>query len=430
MMAIALIGTTMATVPANAEVQDSYNVYFEGQIGDYKFYSADGTAPSINVTGDNSYSIEWSISEPTTAIEGSTEMYLSTDINVDDFTSDGEVASTGIDIVIDSIEVDGSEVAYTRSDDAYIKDDNSNIKLKVYDEWSDPYVTDIDMNFEATNNIKVNFTITGLDNAIAIANTPQEQEPDVTTVPTIGTSEEVEETTTTTTVANRVQTPDWANAYSDFLLGKDFGDLDADTTKFALAYIDNDSMPELLLCDEGGEYQIYTYDDDDGVIIYMGKAGADGLILYKEKGSLVFTGTNTDSLRSVNVIAMKDDTLVDKIYYQYDKTNDKYYVDGEEVTAEEYQEKTNEYEETVVVTVDYYDDMYEITDSNVKSQIINKSITVGGVTPTIGESSSSTSKSSSSTTSTPDTGDSGVAAVLVALGLATVSATILKKKED
>lgn len=450
-MAVALIGTSMATVPASAEaeVQDTYQVSLIGQIGEVSFENA----PSVEVSGDDSYSLEYTLDAPVKAEDGNGVLFLSTDIDAKDFSKDGIIADTGIKIAIDSIEIDGVAIEYTQSEGAYTYNEGgyTTLCLNIYNVWSEPNVKDIDFNFVATNSIKVNFTIEGLNDAIAKANQSTEvtttvTEPTTTTEPT-----EENPVDDNPVVDEPVETPAWANAYVDFLYAADFGNLNADTVRFALAYINDDDIPELVICDDdvNSKHQIYTYANDK--VTYMGENGLAGLVLYKERGDLTFSGINSDTVYSVQVKSLKDNVVVDEISYQYDKENEKYYVNNQEVSKDVFDSQTNEYESTYVYAIDYDENMYDITEGNVNGYVVDVANDI--VNPTIGDSGNknnsnsnsnnksqtvnktnstttkTTTKASSSADTSADTSDSGVASLLIALGLATISATALRKRD-
>lgn len=209
-MATSVVCASMATMSVGAEVQDSYTFSLMGAVGTGQFWDAD--APTVEVDGDGSYSLEFEFTEPTESTDGSGAIILSTDINAFDFVEEGtsidktEIAQkTGINITIDSVEIDGQEVAYTGpSAGAYVfNDDGSTIRLNVYNVWGND-VKDIDFNFNVEQSIKVNFTVDGLTEAMGNGGdtttvTSGGDETTVTTKVNIGDSNGSIETTKATT---------------------------------------------------------------------------------------------------------------------------------------------------------------------------------------------------------------------------------------
>jgi uncharacterized protein YkwD len=166
-----------------------------GCVGTYGVWDA---SCSTEITGDGQYSLEWNLDSATEAKEGSGAIFIDTNIDPYDFlpagysnTGKADIAKdTGITLSVDSVEVDGVEIAYNGpSDDAYVCEsdydgNNSRLRLNVYNMWGSD-VDDIDFNFAVESSIKVTFSVTGLDEARGYT-----------------TSEPVTTTTTTAPVAN------------------------------------------------------------------------------------------------------------------------------------------------------------------------------------------------------------------------------------
>lgn len=187
-MAVALVGTTMATLPVSAEVQDSYTFSLVGTVGTAQFW--DSAAPTVQVTGDGSYSLQFDIEQPTEAKDGTGAIIISTDINAFDFDDEGNIENTGIKIAVDSVEVDGNPIEYKGpSAGAYaLNDDGKTIRLNIYNVWGND-VPDIDFNFTVENSVKVNFTVDGLTDAIANAKGSTGDTTTTDDQPTIGDSD-------------------------------------------------------------------------------------------------------------------------------------------------------------------------------------------------------------------------------------------------
>jgi len=218
-VATSVVCASMATMSVGAEVQDSYTFSLMGTVGTAQFWDAD--APTVEVDGDGSYSLEFTFTEPTESVDGSGAIILSTDINAFDFVEEGAAidkteiaAKTGINITIDSVEIDGQEVAYTGpSAGAYVfNDDGTTIRLNVYNVWGND-VKDIDFNFTVEQSVKVNFTVDGLSEAMGNTGdtttvTNGSDETTVTTKVNIGDSDGSKETTkAATTTAKKTDSP-------------------------------------------------------------------------------------------------------------------------------------------------------------------------------------------------------------------------------
>lgn len=174
-VATALVGTTMAitstTLSADA-IADTYTASLQGQLVDAGFWNAD--APSCSVNGDGNYSISYTYTgEDGETTYDSTCLILKLDFNVYSISSSGSLAETGIVIDINSVDVDGTDLGYSGSssnESAYrVDDDGSTIRHNIYNVWSSGQNTqDITVPFTVTNGsvVTVNFTVSGLDNAI------------------------------------------------------------------------------------------------------------------------------------------------------------------------------------------------------------------------------------------------------------------------
>ena len=184
------------------------NVYVAGQAGSYQYWNIDdaGQIPA-KVTGNGQYTASFQITEGDGT--GSIEcLILDTDINAYAYAPEGTsdpLTDCGIMITIDSITIDGVELAYTGpTDGAYrLSDNGSTIRLNILNTWSSPKISDIDASeISWTDTLSVTFTVSGLPGGEVVTTT------------------ESTTTTTTTTTTATSQTPDDAK----------FGDINLDGT--------------------------------------------------------------------------------------------------------------------------------------------------------------------------------------------------------
>ena len=141
-------------------IAESYNFYLHGQYGGNGFW---GDEYTVSVTEDGTYTI-------TTDVAGETNeedmlLFLDSDVNVFDFSEDGGngVEQGNIKITVDSVKVDGEEVAYTPSENAVTtNDDGSSLRVNLVNRYASPVVQDIDPNITVEESISVTFTIKGI----------------------------------------------------------------------------------------------------------------------------------------------------------------------------------------------------------------------------------------------------------------------------
>ena len=164
-------------------------------------------------------------------------------------------------------------------------------------------------------------------------------------------------------------------AYYNFLKSYKFT-FDYFERGFYLAYIDNDSIPELLIFD--GDFhaaRVHVYSYVNGKVKYVGDFGEYGAFFYKEKKGVIcstwmnqgvcastyfeWNGTNlskTISFRSVESIDYNGDIVY------------KYYINDKKVTRSKYESSITPYQKGFkYVDLSY---SYEVSDSVMKKKLL------------------------------------------------------------
>ena len=168
----------------------------------------------------------------------------------------------------------------------------------------------------------------------------------------------------------------WQKAYADFL--RKGGNIDSYTPKFALIYIDNNDIPELVIGE--GDYHaagayLYTVSDNIVVPILLGehksnRFGDYGSISYKERKGIVHTssmgmGYVGDSIVQIEgknaeyVIRLSNDEGAVE-----DPADATYTVNDKNVTKDEYYRALYNTDFTGYTSV-YFSDMYDLTEINI-----------------------------------------------------------------
>lgn len=139
-------------------VSDGYTFTVHGQYGGNGLW--DDTY-SIPVEKSGTYTINIDATGETKA--GDLALFLDSDVNVYDFKVNED--STGIkdgtlNITINSIKVDGTEVAYTYEEGALTTmDDGKSMRLNIVNPWSKPTIQGIDPEFTVNEGISITFTV-------------------------------------------------------------------------------------------------------------------------------------------------------------------------------------------------------------------------------------------------------------------------------
>lgn len=188
--------------------------------------------------------------------------------------------------------------------------------------------------------------------------------------------------------AETTQESGWQKAYTAKLKEEYAKD---NNTRFALAYIDNDDVPELVLSIDASHVatsEVYVY--FNGNVVKLSGGGSDfGRFEYAERENIICSNYFVNGVggvgQSLNRITSGECERIVSFfkYVPEGEEQEVYQVDGEEVTEEEYNAKKEEYKfksdsqgtlendsiNGKSFTVIEYADMYEITDENINEYI-------------------------------------------------------------
>lgn len=157
------------------------------------------------------------------------------------------------------------------------------------------------------------------------------------------------------------------------------GDSGPVESRFALVYVDDDEIPELVVieCDahsDGGE--LYTYCNNE--VTYLGTYGTWGYFGYAPGTGFIFSGWMGQGFYTTTVHQLSNGNVIDlyslqrdESAYQIDKTNKiVYYINDNEVSQEEYEEK--DLELTALYEMENrisYSDLPPVTEENLSKYI-------------------------------------------------------------
>ena len=166
------------------------------------------------------------------------------------------------------------------------------------------------------------------------------------------------------------------NAYYNFLKSYEFTS-DYSTCGFNLAYINNDSIPELIVFD--GDYhavggKVYAY--VNGEVIYVNEFGEWGGFEYQENNGVIcssWSGMGNSYSTYYKWDGSKLSTIISSSSIEEMSSNGdfgyRYYINDKEVTLSEYNSSIAPYENGFkYVSVD---DSYAVTDSVMKDKLLN-----------------------------------------------------------
>ncbi|MDE5860685.1 MAG: leucine-rich repeat protein, partial [Ruminococcus sp.] len=208
--------------------------------------------------------------------------------------------------------------------------------------------------------------------------------PDVPDVP------ETPDTPDTPDVPSVPDTPDvsadWKKAYTDFLKNGSYQEFlnGSYTPKFAVAYIDGDDIPELAVAD--GDYHavgvaLFTYKDGEVVPLYsknysddteLAIYGGNGRVDYSEKNNLICSNYTSTGEGYYGFYNINDDKTINTecMFNTSDHNNTmQYLINGQEVTASEYDMELLKYNNRINAHISYSENMFEITDENIRLYI-------------------------------------------------------------
>jgi hypothetical protein len=200
------VTTTTTELPAEPDFENLYGyVYPMFSNGLAAQWDNDGSlADAVAVTGNGDYTL--TINIPAEDAAQTIEfLALSTDLNKYQQNADEQEIFNNLSITVNSILVDGEEIAYVASDNALdVNDDGSTYRFSIYDSWSPRNVQDIDPNVDNTSSIVINFTIDGI--AADGVDTSETSEPETTTADVQDTSDTFDTAASETTDADEPST--------------------------------------------------------------------------------------------------------------------------------------------------------------------------------------------------------------------------------
>lgn len=226
-LATALVGATVMVAPISAsadEVPTSYKATLSGQLVKTEYWNSNAGSTTVDHDGTYDVSITYSGDDGQVTADDLC-LILELDFNLYSLVPKGsnpDLEASGITMGINSVTVDGVSLNYSGSptSNAYrCSDDGKSIRFNIYNTWSDgtgQHTTDITVPFDVKNGsvVSVNFTVNGLENAIAKAqelNASTTSNTDNSQVTTTEGDTSSDDTTTTTTVADGSTTTTTAN---------------------------------------------------------------------------------------------------------------------------------------------------------------------------------------------------------------------------
>ena len=185
-------------------------------------------------------------------------------------------------------------------------------------------------------------------------------------------------------ISASAENSEWQEAYADFLKNGGYESYItvSGTPKFTTAYIDGDDIPELAIATDDAKdsrVMLATYKNGNITpVYYTGYDGSDtcnysshGGLSYNEKNNIFFANYFGATYGSDIVYSIGDDARanVEKNFYRSESNSPaKYTIDENEVTEAEYIENFDFYNHKMTETISY-DDMFEITEENIKAQL-------------------------------------------------------------
>lgn len=227
MLATALVGATVMIAPISAsadEVPTSYKATLSGQLIKTEYWNSNAGSTDVDHDGTYDVSITYSGDDGQVTADN---LCLILELNFNLYSlvpkgSNPDLEASGITMGINSVTVDGVSLNYSGSPtpNAYrCSDDGKSVRFNIYNIWGDStgqHTTDIAVPFDVKNGsvVSVNFTVNGLENAIAKAqelNASTTSNTDNSQVTTTEGDTSSDDTTTTTTVADGSTTTTTAN---------------------------------------------------------------------------------------------------------------------------------------------------------------------------------------------------------------------------
>lgn len=415
---LALMGTTMALGSVfTASADTSSNVigtaYLSFTNGVAEQWSAGELGDSVDITGNGDYTLSVNLGED----QGSESILLlliSTDINIYAEDADGNKLYDDMKFTINSVSVDGKEIAYTGPSDGAVATENDGVSYRynILNTWGNS-VKDIDGNVVNTSNVTVEFSVSGLDGDTPTVTTATDLVPGASN-----------DNTTTSKTEDKVN----YSLYNDIInkAGSTVSSNGYDAIHNNLGYylfdINGDGVKELIVADSfeselntenntnyiWGYYDIYTIKDNKLVEIKQNIVEDDYKFLQIAQDSYLSLTVSDGKL--AYVILDPDDNS--KMYVAFVITGYTEQEDGSLLLTGD--AETGDIKDFPELK------LYDYTDKTALNELTGSK-----------NSNSTDTKTTTSTkkTDSPATGDTGLGAVAVAFGVAGLSAFALRKKD-
>lgn len=414
---LALMGTTMAfgsvfTASADTSSNVIGTAYLSFANGVAEQWAAGELGDSVDITGNGDYTLSVNLGED----QGSESILLlliSTDINIYAEDADGNKLYDDMKFTINSVSVDGKEIAYTGPSDGAVATENDGVSYRynILNTWGNS-VKDIDGNVVNTSNVTVEFSVSGLDGDTPAVTTATDLVPGASN-----------DNTTTSKTEDKVN----YSLYNDIInkAGSTVSSNGYDAIHNNLGYylfdINGDGVKELIIADSfeselnpddntnyiWGYYDIYTIKDNKVVEIKQDLLEEGSKSLQIAQGTYLSL-TVVDGKLAYVVLNPDDNTKA----YAFVITGYTELEDGSlSLTGEIQTGDAKDFSELK---------LYNYTDKTVLNELTGSKNNNNTDTKTT----TSTKK-----TDSPATGDAGLGAVAVAFGAAGLSAFVLRKKD-
>lgn len=201
-VATALVSTTIAISSTNltASADTVGNAWLCFTNGISQQWNAGELGEAISIEGNGDYTLSVDIPENGGA-ESILLLLISTDINIYEEDEEGNKIYDDMVLSVNSVLVDGVEVAYTGPSDGAVSTENDGVsyRLNILNTWGNS-VNDIDGNVVNASNVTVNFSVSGLAIDKPVENTTTADTTTSTTenTTTADTTTSITEDTTTT----------------------------------------------------------------------------------------------------------------------------------------------------------------------------------------------------------------------------------------
>ena len=147
--------------------------------------------------------------------------------------------------------------------------------------------------------------------------------------------------------------------YTDYLATV-LSEEDAGTARYTLAYVNSDSIPELIYM-EGNFHAAGAHVcicDADGKVSDIGEFGEYGNMAYVEKTGKIISFYMNQGVYFTDFYVLNGLSLIADTYFEIDEAvldseSDHYYVDGDEVSADEYRKRLNAMDQNAYSAINF-----------------------------------------------------------------------------